>query len=105
VPFAGVIGGAIAVLLMAVFVTGVAHGWATRFIPGFPRLGYSALLFAAGLAILAAAQWLSLSALIEALAGLSVFGLIALAFNPSLNADILRLIYARKDSGGAAALE
>lgn len=96
VPLAGVLGGAIAVVLMGITVTTTAHLWAARNIPDFPGIGYSALLFASGLAILAAAQAMALSVVVETIAGLALFAAAALLFNPTLNADVLRLIYAKK---------
>jgi hypothetical protein len=90
---------------MALTVTAVAHASATRFVPGFPGLGYSALLLLTALGILAIAQVLLLAPLLEALGGIALFLVAALLFNPNLGADIVRLIYARKDDRGPIALE
>jgi O-antigen/teichoic acid export membrane protein len=104
VPLAGVVGGSIAVAIMALTVTAVAHASAMRFVPGFPGLGYSALLLMTALGVLAVAQALVLAPLLEAVGGVALFIVAALGFNPNLGADILRLIYARKDDEGPAAV-
>jgi O-antigen/teichoic acid export membrane protein len=100
VPLAGVVGGSIAVAIMALTVTAVAHASAMRLVPGFPGLGYSALLLMTALGVLAVAQALLLAPLLEAVGGVALFIVAALGFNPNLGADILRLIYARKDDEG-----
>jgi O-antigen/teichoic acid export membrane protein len=105
VPLAGVVGGSVAVSIMALTVTAVAHAAATRFVPGFPGIGYSALLLLTALGILTVAQMLLLAPLLEAIGGVALFSVAALLFNPHLGADVVRLIYARKDDSGPVALE